>query len=43
MKAFTTQDYEFYPTPAALANKMWDKFKDKDYTGSESRQRDQAI
>ncbi len=32
MKAFTTQDYEFYPTPAALANKMWDKFKDKDYT-----------
>jgi Domain of unknown function (DUF4942) len=32
MKTFTTQDFEFYPTPDALARKMWESFKNRDVT-----------
>jgi hypothetical protein len=32
MKTFTTQDFEFYPTPDALARKMWGTFENKEFT-----------
>ncbi|OLP04524.1 DUF4942 domain-containing protein [Rhodoferax antarcticus] len=31
MKFFNTEDFEFYPTPLALAQKMWAKFKERDF------------
>lgn len=32
VKTFTTEDFEFYPTPDALARKMWATFKNREFT-----------
>jgi len=32
MNGSTTTDFQFYPTPAALAKRMWEKFKNQEIT-----------